>query len=133
MSNTISESVECSDCGYVFHGEEVGKHPGEHNPCPNCSSLRRHIRLSIKETLGLSEYIGIKAKNSSSKHKRNRADYEFGEGKKIGKDGKLVYKKSVKDRENANSDNSYQELVVDVKTDEVIVDKHEKLSEHGKA
>ncbi len=132
MSDTISETVECSDCGYVFHGEEVGKHPGEHNPCPNCSSLRRHIRLSIKETLGLSEYIGIKAKKSSSKHKGNRADYEFGEGKKIGKDGKLVYKKSVKDRENANSDNSYQELVVDVKTGEVIVDKHEKLSEHGK-
>ena len=130
MSNTISESVECSDCGYVFHGEEVGKHPGEHNPCPNCSSLRRHISLSIKETLGLSDYIGIKVKKLSSKHKKNRADYEFEEGKKIVKDGKLVYKNSVKDRENANSDNSYQELVVDVKTGKVIVDKHKKLSKH---
>ena len=86
--------------------------------------------MSIKETWGLSEYIGIKAKKQDSKHKNNRADYEFGEGKKKGKDGRLVYKKSVKDREHADSDNSYQELVIDVKTGKVIVDKHEKLSEH---
>ena len=86
--------------------------------------------MSVKETWGLSEYIGIKAKKSSSKHKSNRADHEFAEGKKIGRDGKSVYKKLIRDREHPNSDNSYQELVKDAKTGKVIVDKHEKLSEH---
>ena len=133
MSEAVSESVECSDCGHIFQGDKVGEHPGEHEPCPNCGSLRRHIRVAVKETWGWNEYIGIKAKKQSSKHKSNRANHEFEEGRKIGKDGRLVYKKSVKDRENADSDNSYQELVVDVETGEVIVDKREKLSEHGKA
>ena len=132
MSGVVNESVECSSCGFVFQGDEVGKHPGEHDPCPNCGSLRRHIRVSIKETLGLSEYIGIKAKKQNSKHKNNRADYEYEEGKKKGKDGRPVYKKLVKDREHADSDNSYQELVIDAETGKVIVDKREKLSEHGK-
>ena len=130
MSGEVSESVECSECSYVFQGEELDQDSKERKPCPNCGSLRRNIRLSVKETLGLSEYIGIKAKKPTSKHKKNRADYEYEEGKKKGKDGRLVYKKLVKDREHASSDNSYQELVIDVKTGKVIVDKHEKLSEH---
>ena len=130
MSSAINEYVECSRCGFAFQGEEVGKHPGEHDPCPKCGSLRRHIRVSVKETWRLSEYIGIKAKKQNSKHKKNRADHEFEEGKKIGRDGRPVYKKLIRDREHPNSDNSYQELVKDVKTGKVIVDKHEKLSKH---
>ena len=130
MSGEVSESVECSECSYVFQGEELDQDSKERKPCPNCGSLRRNIRLSVKETLGLSEYIGIKAKKPTSKHKKNRADYEYEEGKKKGKDGRLVYKKLVKDREHASSDNSYQELVIDSETGKVIVDKHEKFSEH---
>jgi len=130
MPSVVNESVECSNCGFVFQGDEVGEHPGEHDPCPNCGSLRRHIHVSVKETLELREYIGIKAKKQNSKHKKSRADLEFEEGKKIGKDGKPVYKKLIRDREHPNSDNSYQELVVDTKTGKVIVDKREKLSEH---
>ena len=72
MPDTIRKSVECSDCGYVFHREKAGKHPGEDNPCPNCSSLKRHIHLSIKETFGLSDYIGIKV-NKLSKHRGKRS------------------------------------------------------------
>ncbi len=86
--------------------------------------------MTVKETLVLHEYIGLQAKKPSSKHKKNRVDYEFEEGKKKGKDGRLIYKKLVKDREHADSDNSYQEHVVDAETGKVIVDKHEKLSEH---
>ena len=130
MSGEVSESVECSECSYVFQGEELDQDSKERKPCPNCGSLRRNIRLSVKETLGLSEYIGIKAKKQNSKHKKRRADYEFEEGKKIGKDGKPVYKKLIRDREHPNSDNSYQELVIDTKRGKVIVDKHEKLSGH---
>ncbi len=130
MSGEVSQSLECSECSYVFQGEELGQDLRERKPCPNCGSLRRHVRLSVKETLSLSEYIGVEAKKQDSKHKKNRADYEFGEGKKTGKNGRLVYKKLVKDREHADSDNSYQELVIDSETGKVIVDKHEKLSEH---
>jgi predicted RNA-binding Zn-ribbon protein involved in translation (DUF1610 family) len=131
MSGVVNESVECSSCGFVFQGDKVGEHPGEHEPCPNCGSLMRHISLTIKETWSWNEYNKLKAKKLSNTHKKHRADYEFEEGKKIGKDGKLVYKRLVKDRENTNSDNSYQELVIDVKTGDVVVDKHEKLSKHG--
>jgi len=86
--------------------------------------------VSVNETLELSEYVGIKAKKQDSKHKKNRADYESEGGKTRGRDGRLVNKELVKDREHASSDNSYRELVVDAETGKVIVDKHEKLSEH---
>ena len=131
MSGEVSESVECSECSYVFQGEELDQDSKERKPCPNCGSLRRNIRLSVKETLGLSEYIGIKAKKPTSKHKKNRADYEYEEGKKKGKDGRLVYKKSIKDREHTALPHSYIERVTDIETGEIIVDKDEKLSEHA--
>ena len=133
MSSAVNESVECGSCGLVFQGDEVGEHPGEHEPCPNCGSLRRHIRVSVKETWSWNEYNKIKAKKASTTHKKHKVRHEFEEGKKKGNDGRLVYKKLVKDREHAKSDNSYQELVIDVETGKVIEDKHEKLSEHGKA
>ncbi len=130
MSGNSVESVECTECGFLFQGDELEQDSRERKPCPNCGSLRRHVRLTFKENLSLNEYVGLEAKKQGSKHEKNRADYEFGEGKKIGKDGRLVYKKLVKDREHANSDNSYQELVIDAETGKVVVDKHEKLSEH---
>ncbi len=128
MYSKDSITIECGKCGYVFQSDVLA---GKPSPCPNCGALGGHAYLTHKETLSLNEYIGLKAKKPTSKHKHNRADYEFGEGKKIGGDGRLVYKKTVRDRENAESDNSYQEFVKDVKTGKVEVDKHEKLSEHN--
>ena len=130
MSNEVSESVECSECKYVFQGDDLVQDSEKRKPCPNCGSLRRNIHLTVNDTLVLHEYIGLKVKKPYSKHQKNRADYEFEEGKKKGKDGRLVYKEVVKDREHADSDNSYKELVIDTETAKVIVDKHEKLSEH---
>ena len=130
MSSKVSQSVECSECKYVFQADELNQDSEKRKPCPNCGSLRRNIHVTVNETLVLHEYIGIKAKKPTSKHKKNRADYEYEEGKKKGKDGRLVYKKLVKDREHAGSDNSYQELVIDSETGKVIVDKREKFSEH---
>lgn len=129
MSGVVNESVECSNCGFVFQGDEVGEHPGEHDPCPNCGSLRRNVRLSVKETLVLSEYIGIKAKQQKSTRKKSKADYEFEEGKKKGKNGEMVYKKRIINREQPNLIGSYIEVVKD-KDGNIIVDKNEKLSEH---
>jgi predicted nucleic acid-binding Zn-ribbon protein len=129
MSGKVSESVECGNCGYIFQDDELERNSREQKPCPNCGSLRRHIRLSVRETLGLSEYVGIKAKKQNSKHKKNRADYELEEGKKKGKDGKLVYKKRIVNREHPDLPNSYVEVVKD-KDGKIIVNKSEKLSEH---
>ncbi|HEY42084.1 MAG TPA: hypothetical protein G4O18_09570 [Dehalococcoidia bacterium] len=130
MSSEVSRSVECSECKYVFQDDEIDQDSEKLKPCPNCGSLRRNINSTVRETLVLHEYVGLKVKKPASKHKKNRADYELEEGKKRGKDGRLVYKKLVKDREHADSNDSYQELVVDAETGEVIVDKHEKLSKH---
>jgi hypothetical protein len=129
MPGVVNESEECGNCSFVFESDGLGQESRERKPCPNCGSLRRHIRLSVKETLGLNEYIGVKAKKPSSKHKRNRADYEFGEGKRIGKDGRLVYKKRVINREHPDLPGSYVEVVKD-KDGKFIVNKSEKLSEH---
>ncbi|MFC2071513.1 hypothetical protein ACFLUU_02185 [Chloroflexota bacterium] len=122
-------SVECSICGFGFNREEVSGSLQERKPCPNCGSLRRNIRLTFRETLGMSEHIGIKAKKQNSKHKNNRADYEYEEGEKKGKDGELVYKKRVINREHPDSPNSYVEVVKD-KDGDILVNKSEKLSEH---
>ena len=71
-------------------------------------------------------------KKPDSKHKKKRADYEFEQGVTTGKNGKLVYKRKVKDREHPDSPGSYVEYVRD-KDGNIIVDKSEKLSEHRKA
>ena len=122
-------SVECSNCGFVFQDEEPSKPREEWEPCPECGSLKRMVRLTHKETLELHEYNRLKAKKPASKHKKNRPDYELEQGKKIGKDGKLVDKTVIKDREHPDLPDSYVETVKD-KNGNIIVDKHEKLSEH---
>ena len=77
------------------------------------------------------EYIGLEAKKPYSKHKKNRADYECEKGVKRGRNGKLVYKKIVRDREHPESPDSYVEYVRDEEGN-IIVNKTEKLSEHRK-
>jgi len=131
MPDIVNNSVKCGDCGYVFQGEDLYQNSGERKPCPKCGSLKRHIFLSINETLELSEYTGIKARNPSTKHKKNRVDYESEQGVTTGKNGKRVYKRKVIDREHPDSPMSYVEYVRD-KDGNIIVNKSEKLSEHVK-
>ena len=129
MNGKDSITVECSKCGYVFQSDELEQNLRELKPCPNCGALKRHAHLTHKESLSLNEYIGLKAKKHGPEHKNNRADYEVEEGNKIGKDGKLVYKKRVLNRENPDLPGSYVETVKD-KDGNIIVNKSEKLSEH---
>ena len=126
MDSKNSITIECGKCGYVFQSDVLA---GKPNPCPICGSFGGHAYLTHKETVNLNEYIGLSAKKPTSKHKHNRADYEFGEGKKIGKDGKLVYKKRIMNREHPDLPDSYVEVVKD-KDGNIIVNKSEKLSEH---
>jgi predicted nucleic acid-binding Zn-ribbon protein len=123
-------SVECTNCGFIFPSDGLNEPVDKRKPCPNCGSFRRNIRFTHTETLELREGLNLKANKPTSKHKKHRADYEFEEGEKLGRNGRLVHKKVIKDRERANSPHSYQELVKDVKTGEIIVNKDEKLSEH---
>ncbi len=129
MSDIVDDYVECGNCGYLFQCDDIDKESGKHKPCPKCGSLKRNIYVTVKETLVLHEYIGLKAKKPSSKHKKNRADYESEQGVKRGKNGKLVYKRKIVDREHPDLPDSYVEYVRD-KDGNVIVNKNEKLSEH---
>ena len=130
MSGVDNVHVECTGCGFVFLDGKVEKHPQEHKSCPNCGSFAQHIGLTISDSVSVSDYVRGEARRLDSRHKGNRADHDFEEGTRHGGDGRLVYKKNVRDREHPHSDGSYQELVIDVKTGEVIVDKHERLSDH---
>ena len=129
MNSEDSMTIKCSECGYVFQNDELEPNPRELKPCPDCGALRRHAYLTHKETLSLNGYVHLEAKKQGSKHKGNRADYEFGEGKKKGKDGEMVYKKRVVNREQTDLPGSYIEVVKD-KDGNVVVNKNEKLSEH---
>jgi uncharacterized C2H2 Zn-finger protein len=129
MSDVSKESVECATCGYEFPLYELSKPSNERSPCPNCGSLKRKFKVTIEDTVKSYGYLKGEMKRPVSKHKNNRADYEFEEGKKMGKDGKLVYKRKVIDREHPDLPDSYVEYVRD-KDGKVIVNKSEKLSEH---
>ena len=92
----------------------------------SCSRYRSvHINAKVKS------YGLLKAKKivTNSKHK-HKSVYDLEQGKKIGKNGKLVDVKKIKDREHSNEPHSYIETVKDVETGEIIVNKDEKLSEH---
>ncbi len=147
MRNTIT--IRCSHCGYLFHNEQSNKSSQEHEQCPICGSPKRNICVNLVAEIGSSVKAEVvkpdvtiekeatlftdaklERQAPGSKHKKNRADYELQQGRRIGKNGKLVYRRSVKDREHPDSDDSYQELVKDAKNGAVIVDKHEKLSGH---
>ena len=56
MSSEVSQSVECSECKYVFQDDELDQDSEKRKPCPNCGSLRRNIRVTVNETLVLHEY-----------------------------------------------------------------------------
>ncbi|GAH73430.1 unnamed protein product [marine sediment metagenome] len=71
------------------------------------------------------ESVKLKAKKPSSTHKKHRSNYVLEQGKKIGKDGKLVSLERIIDRDS----NHYKEIVKD-KDGKVIVNKDEKLSKH---
>ena len=111
-------SVKCANCGFTFkNNEEVGQ------PCPKCGSHDRslHLHNEVKAHV----LLKLKKKGATSKHKKGRPDYELEEGKKTGKDGKLVSIERIIDRDS----DRYQEIVKD-ENGKIIVDKDEKLSEH---
>ena len=132
MSGVVNESVKCGTCGYLFHDADLDQESGKHKPCPKCGSLKRIIDVAVEDKLTLHDYLAVEIKRPLSKHKKHRADYESGQGIIRGKNGKLVYKKKVRDREHPDSPGSYVEYVRD-KDGNIIVNKSEKLSEHGKA
>jgi hypothetical protein len=131
MSDEVNDSVQCP-CGYIFHGDDVDQESGERKPCPKCGSLKRIFNKGLKDGITSHDYIGLEVKKPYTKHKKNRADYESEQGVTKGRNGKLVFKRKVKDREHPDSPDSYVEYVRD-RDGNIIVNKSEKLSEHRKA
>jgi hypothetical protein len=81
----------------------------------------------MKDTLGLFDQIGAKAKHADATGKR-KWHWEIVDGYEFSRDGsgRLVYKYMLRDREA----NEYVEVVLDAHTLEVIEAKSKPLSEH---
>jgi hypothetical protein len=131
MPNVQEQRIACSECKSVFNNDELNIEPEKRKPCPNCGSLQRNIHVAIHETIALYDSIGIKGKKAGTKHKNNRVDYESEQGIKRGKNGRLVFKKKLIDREHPNQNGSYVEYVRDEEGN-IIVNKSERLTEHTK-
>ena len=56
----MSESTQSSVCGSC--GESV-----EETPCPHCGSSLRAIHVSVQETIGIREKLGIKGREDGKK------------------------------------------------------------------
>jgi hypothetical protein len=123
------QSLKCSECDFVFPLDELSKPSDKHSPCPNCGSLKRKFIGFMNDAVNVYEHQKMGTKKTTSKHKNNRANYEQEQGTTFGKDGKLVFKIKVKDREHSDQPGSYQEYVRDQEGN-IIVNKSEKLSEH---
>ena len=107
-------SIQCANCGFTFkNNEEAGQ------PCSKCGSLDRELQGS-DEGKG-HEFIKEERFDPFKKHK-HKSVYDLEQGKKIGKNGKLVDVKKIKDREHSNEPHSYIETVKD-ENGKIIVDK----------
>jgi len=81
-------SVKCANCGFTFNNnEEIGQ------PCPKCGSLNRELQSSDE---GKGYELAREKRYDPSKKHGHGSYYELEQGKKIGRNGKLVYKSRLK-------------------------------------
>ncbi len=114
--------IECGECGEILD-EPTDQTETDRMPCPNCGSLRRHVRLSFSETLTLHEKRKLKAKGPEGGKPR----YESVQGDDLHqKSGRWMKLKRIIDRVN----DWYQEIITDPKTGEVVHKTEDPLSEH---
>ena len=115
-------SIECGECG--FAGDEpVDIEASKRRSCPNCGSLRRHVRLSYIETLVIHEKTKLKARSPGGGKPR----YEAIEGDDLNrKTGIWMRLHRVIDRAN----NWYHERIIDTQTNTVVHVSDESLDKH---
>jgi hypothetical protein len=115
-------SIECGECGFPID-EPVDSEASKRRPCPNCGSLRRHVRLSYSETLSLHEKSKIIARPSGG----GKPTYEAIEGDDLNrKNGVWMRLHRVIDR----AKNRYHERIIDPRTNTIIHESDEPLDKH---
>lgn len=112
--------IRCGGCKQIL---EDSTYQANRIPCSNCGSLQRHIFVSFNQTIRVHTKARIKARHSNGE----KPYFESVQGDDLHrKSGKwMILERSI-DREN----NWYHEKITDPKTDEVVHETAEPLSEH---
>ena len=114
-------STVCSDCGAAISCSNDSEN--FRAPCSSCGGTKRTINVSINETIGLRDFIGVKAKRLGQKrpYVEDISKPSFSHDKQ-----KVVHRHTFIDRDS----NIYSEKVTDIETAEVIHQNQEPLSAH---
>ncbi len=111
----IMKEIYCKDCGQKLSEDD--------KICPNCSSKKKHITLTLEEKIELHDQTKGKAKKQGIK----RPAQEFKVGDDLHRNsGKWRYREMYIDREK----NQYKEIVKNKTTGEIIHKREEPLSKH---
>ncbi|MFP3433575.1 hypothetical protein SB781_27725 [Paraburkholderia sp. SIMBA_061] len=122
----IDEEVSCSDCGHSLPVERI--RDAAPPPCPACGSVKKHIKMSVREEAGMKVHDSLRGRVKSTKYsakKNPRVDFFSGADlRKL--DRKWMQKERLIDKDN----DRYMEKVNDPDTGEVVHYTDEPLSEH---
>lgn len=118
MDNT---RISCADCGLDFPSEGMDGAP--QRPCSQCGSTKRHIAVSLSETVGVHDQMRLKQRRPGVR----RPVRELTVGDDLyRKTGEWNHLERDIDREN----DRYRERIINPRTGEVIREVDEPLSEH---
>ena len=114
----VSTKYFCQNCRRELNEEQ--------KPCPYCGSVRRDIKVEIKEEIKIRESLrGRQKRNGFKKFMVEFLQGWFSSGDKE-KFPEGIQQTRLIDKKN----DKYQKKVIDEATGEVVIDKDEKLSEH---
>lgn len=119
---TVVTSLVCGNCGFDISDSLFQLRLGYQQPCEHCGSAGMEYGVGLGGGLALFGLLEIK-------HKRRGAQrplYELITGRRVSKNGRLVQKLRVIDRER----DRYQEQVTDVATGETFRNVDESLRLH---
>lgn len=120
--STESQGVWCGECGAQL--QEAADLPlEERQPCPECKSLRRHMKRLFQTTMRAG--VGMRVTGKELGRKKPFVEVRAEPSKSI-KLGRNVHHERLIDRRN----NRYAEKVTDPKTRDVLHECDEPLSQH---
>lgn len=128
MTN-VKQKITCKKCGEPLPSESSTE-ADTGQPCENCGSTERTIKIDIHEEVSVDIHDQMKAKVKSNDpsftgKKKIRKEIIAGDDYRVSKDD-WVDKERVIDRDNG----TYTERVTDKKTGEVIHESRESLKKH---
>ena len=127
QSNAHVTALNCSNCGEPLPLEIASSQ--DKPPCAKCGSTARHVTVTVEDSITLDERVGWETNdpNLGSRKKQKKTRVEGSTGSEwSARFQKMVHKERLIDRKN----NTYEELVTDRDTGEVIHKVNEPLSQH---